>query len=108
MMSAYSVDLRRRIVSSVEAGLPKAQAARTFSVSLSSVSNATCRGPKDGDRWLRRRSRGRSEARRESHEALGGGSKGAPLRYPKRALRVHRGRDGILGESLHDVPRHSP
>ena len=37
MMSAYSEDLRRRIVSSVEGGMPKAQAARTFSVSLSSV-----------------------------------------------------------------------
>src|SRR5215211_5606072 len=37
MMSGYSVDLRRRIASSVEGGMPKAQAARTFSVSLSSV-----------------------------------------------------------------------
>jgi transposase len=37
MMSGYSVDLRRRIVSSVEGGMSKAQAARTFSVSLSSV-----------------------------------------------------------------------
>ena len=36
-MSGYSVDLRRRIVSAVEGGLSKAQAARTFSVSLSSV-----------------------------------------------------------------------
>ena len=36
-MSAYSVDLRRRIVSAVESGMSKAQAARTFSVSLSSV-----------------------------------------------------------------------
>ena len=36
-MSGYSVDLRQRIVSSVEHGMPKAQAARTFSVSLSSV-----------------------------------------------------------------------
>jgi transposase len=36
-MSAYSEDLRRRIVSSVEGGMPKAQAASTFSVSLSSV-----------------------------------------------------------------------
>ena len=36
-MSAYSEDLRRRIVSSVESGMSKAQAARTFSVSLSSV-----------------------------------------------------------------------
>jgi transposase len=36
-MSGYSEDLRRRIVSSVEDGMSKAQAARTFSVSLSSV-----------------------------------------------------------------------
>jgi transposase len=36
-MSGYSVDLRQRIVSAVEGGMSKAQAARTFSVSLSSV-----------------------------------------------------------------------
>ncbi len=36
-MSGYSRDLRERIVSSVEGGMSKAQAARTFSVSLSSV-----------------------------------------------------------------------
>src|SRR5215210_7944230 len=36
-MSGYSVDLRRRIVAAVECGMSKAQAARTFSVSLSSV-----------------------------------------------------------------------
>ena len=36
-MSGYSVDLRRRIVSAVEDGMSKARAARTFSVSLSSV-----------------------------------------------------------------------
>jgi transposase len=36
-MSGYSIDLRRRIVSAVGGGMSKAQAARTFSVSLSSV-----------------------------------------------------------------------
>jgi transposase len=36
-MNGYSEDLRRRIVSAVEHGMSKAQAARTFSVSLSSV-----------------------------------------------------------------------
>ena len=36
-MSGYSEDLRRRVVSAVEGGISKAQAARTFSVNLSSV-----------------------------------------------------------------------
>jgi transposase len=36
-MSGYSEDLRRRVVSAVEGGMSKARAARTFSVSLSSV-----------------------------------------------------------------------
>ena len=36
-MSGYSIDLRKRIVSSVEDGMSKAQAARTFCASLSSV-----------------------------------------------------------------------
>ena len=47
-MSAYSEDLRRRIVSSVEAGMPKAQAARTFSVSLSSVKRYVMRAERGG------------------------------------------------------------
>jgi transposase len=36
-MSGYSVDLRLGVVSSVESGMSKAQAARTLSVRLSSV-----------------------------------------------------------------------
>ena len=36
-MRAYSEDLRRKIVAAIERGMPKAQAARTFDVSLSSV-----------------------------------------------------------------------
>jgi transposase len=36
-MSGYSEDLRRKIVSTVERGMSKTQAARTFEVSLSSV-----------------------------------------------------------------------
>jgi transposase len=36
-MNGYSEDLRRRIVSAVGRGMPKARAARTFDVSLSSV-----------------------------------------------------------------------
>jgi transposase len=36
-MKPYSEDLRKKIVSAVERGMPKTQAARTFGVSLSSV-----------------------------------------------------------------------
>ena len=36
-MKAYSEDLRRKIVSAIERGMPKAQAARTFGVGVSSV-----------------------------------------------------------------------
>lgn len=36
-MKAYSPDLRERIVRAVEGGMPKAEAARTFQVALSTV-----------------------------------------------------------------------
>jgi transposase len=36
-MKAYSEDLRKKIVASIERGMSKAQAARLFDVSLSSV-----------------------------------------------------------------------
>ena len=36
-MNGYSEDLRRKIISAVERGMSKSQAARTFGVSLSSV-----------------------------------------------------------------------
>ena len=36
-MRAYSEDLRKKIVTALERGMSKAEAARTFDVSLSSV-----------------------------------------------------------------------
>jgi transposase len=36
-MKAYSEDLRRKIVSAIQRGMPKAQAARTFGVGISTV-----------------------------------------------------------------------
>jgi transposase len=36
-MKAYSEDLRKKIVSAIERGMPKAQAARTFGVGISTV-----------------------------------------------------------------------
>jgi transposase len=40
-MKAYSVDLREKIVAAVGRGMSKAQTARTFGVSATSVKRAT-------------------------------------------------------------------
>src|SRR5688572_11769585 len=86
-MSGYSEDLRRRIVSSVEGGMSKAQAARTFSVSLSSVPSDTGTKPAGRIPGSEEEPRIRSEAGRQSHQALGGGPRRAPLcHYPPRSL----------------------
>ena len=58
-MSGYSEDLRQRIVSAVEEGMSKAQAARTFSVSLSSVK-----------RYVNKADRGESLAPKKSPGSL--------------------------------------
>jgi transposase len=47
-MSGYSVDLRTTIVSAVESGMSKARAARTFSVSLSSVKRYVSKAERGG------------------------------------------------------------
>ena len=58
-MNGYSEDLRRRIVSTVERGTSKAQAARSFDVSLSSVR-----------RYVEKANRGESLAPKKSPGSL--------------------------------------
>jgi transposase len=58
-MNGYSEDLRRRIVSAVEQGMSKAQAARTFCVSLSSLK-----------RYLNKANHGQSLAPKKSPGSL--------------------------------------
>ncbi len=109
-MGGYSEDLRRRIVSAVERGTSKSQAARTFFVSLSSVLGKALRGQgaarriagPEEESWVC------SEAGRESEKALGGRPCRAPLRHPSGPLRLHRGHHGALGEPLDDVSGRSP
>ena len=57
-MRAYSEDLRKKIVASVERGMPKAQAARLFDVSLSSVKRFS-RTAREGGSLEPRKSPGR-------------------------------------------------
>lgn len=46
-MKAYSVDLRERIVAAVERGMPRAQVAETFGVSLSTIKRLVTRRRQD-------------------------------------------------------------
>jgi transposase len=46
-MKAYSEDLRRKIVDAIERGMPKAQAARTFGVGVSTVKRYATKAQKE-------------------------------------------------------------
>ena len=58
-MRAYSEDLRKKIVAALERGMSKAEAARTFSVSLSSVKRYA-RTVREGDSLTPKKSPGRT------------------------------------------------
>ena len=51
-MKAYSIDLRQRIVSAVERGMPRDQVAATFSVSLSTIKRLLARRRRNADDTL--------------------------------------------------------
>jgi transposase len=68
-MRAYSEDLRRKIVTAIERGMSKAQAARTFDVSLSSVKRYS-RIASQGESLQPRKSPGRPRKVDEKAQAL--------------------------------------
>ena len=68
-MRAYSEDLRKKIVSAVERGMPKAQAARLFDVSLSSVKRYSSTASQGGS-LEPRRSPGRPRKADETAQLL--------------------------------------
>ena len=68
-MRAYSEDLRKKIVAAVERGMPKAQAARIFDVSLSSVKRYS-RTARRGDPLEPKKSPGRPRKVNESARVL--------------------------------------
>ena len=47
MMKAYSEDLRRKIVDAIGRGMPKAEAARTFGVGISTVKRYATKAQRD-------------------------------------------------------------
>jgi transposase len=68
-MKAYSEDLRKKIVSAIERGMPKAQAARLFDVSLSSVKRYS-RTARRGEPLTPKKSPGRPRKADEKARAL--------------------------------------
>ncbi len=77
-MRAYSEDLRKKIVAAIERGMSKAQAARTFDVSLSSI-------------------------KRYSRTARGGGSL-KPRKSPGRPRKADEKAQAFLEEDVKDRP----
>jgi transposase len=68
-MRAYSEDLRKKIVSAIERGMPKAQAARLFDVSFSSVKRYA-RSARRGEPLTPKKSPGRPHKADEKARAL--------------------------------------
>ena len=68
-MRAYSEDLRKKIVSAIERGMPKSQAARIFDVSLSSVKRYA-RSARRGEPLTPKKSPGRPRKADEKARAL--------------------------------------
>ena len=68
-MRAYSEDLRKKIVAAIERGMSKAQAARTFDVSLSSVKRYA-RSARQGDSLTPKKSPGRTRKVDEKAQVL--------------------------------------
>ncbi len=98
-MSGYSEDLRRRIVSAVEDGMSKAQAARTFSVSLSSVKRYVNKAHR-GESLTPKKSPGSApKLDREGKQATRRRPPRTPLCHPSRSLRLHRGHHRTLSVS---------
>jgi transposase len=68
-MRAYSEDLRKKIVAAIERGMSKAQAARTFDVSLSSVKRYS-KTAREGGSLEPRKSPGRPRKADEKAQVL--------------------------------------
>jgi transposase-like protein len=108
-MKAYSEDLRRKIVSAIERGMPKAQAARTFGVGISTLKRYATKARR-GESLQPGKAPGKPPKMSQPASKLlaeRGPKGGAPVRHPKGALRVRGGRKRGFGEPLEDVPRHS-
>jgi hypothetical protein len=87
--------------------MSKAQAARTFSVSLSSVKRYVEKAHRGESLTPKKRPGSAPRLDEKARKLLEQDLERAPLCHPPRALRLRRCHDGDLRESIHHVPRHS-
>src|SRR5215212_5699944 len=88
-MNGYSEDLRQKIVSAVERGMSKSQAARTFDVSLSSVKRYVNKA-NHGESLAPKKSPGSLPSLNEKPRTSGNGSREPPLPPPPGAPRQNK------------------
>src|SRR5215213_3969011 len=106
-MNAYSEDLRKKIVEALGRGMGKSEAARTFSVSLSSINRYAKLAEEGGSLAPKKRPGSAPKLDEKAMRSSWRKTSPAPLREPSATLRVHTSHDGSHGKSLDDVPRHS-
>jgi transposase len=68
-MRAYSLDLRHKVVEAVLRGMPKAEAARTFGIGISTVKRYVGKAHKGEDLGSEETARQKTHPRRRSDEA---------------------------------------
>jgi hypothetical protein len=100
-MNAYSEDLREKNIEALRRGMGKSEAARTFSVSLSSVKLA-----EEGAR-PQEETRLEAEARRALQQATRSGSQRASFHHPPKEVRVSADGSLLGSQSIHRVPSHN-
>ena len=106
-MKAYSIDLRRKIVDAIERGMPKAQAARTFAVGISTVKRYATKAqrgePLEPAKAPGKRPKMDERVGKLLEEDLKESARSSPSGS---VVTTYRGHKRSLCESLHHVPSH--
>ena len=105
-MNAYSEDLREKIVEALRRGMGKSQAARTFSVSLSSVKRYAKLAEEGRSLAPKKRPGSKPKLDQRASKLLEEDIKGAPFHHSATEVRVSGGGGLCGGQPLHRVPSH--
>ena len=106
-MKAYSEDLRKKIVDAIERGMPKAQAARTFGVGISTVKRYATKVRRGESLEPGKAPGKRPKIDERVGKLLEEDLKERPFVTLRERCEYVRGPKRGFGEPLDDVPRHS-